>query len=336
MPTRCLLPLLAIFQLFPALAYAVPGDILWLSDVPPIRAETANAGKKTAHSRQGAVETNSGSSLGSSTKHLWLRRGDDLANAHYVAAAAAPTADLVDAKGNRSRVAEQPLNDLAHMKFTFEHLGFHNVYLSRRSIRDNVMCVQLAKAELLKGTCCKKLGDVDPAQMKAIRDPTQPLEIVREHEPDEKLFTRIVSGDKVVFTIYRSGKRAAGIPVTLLTQNGWQKKAVSNGQGQVEFTMIRDYFPAWSEFRRLTKHSFVVVAEAETSEAGMNGGQPFGRTVYQATLSGRYAVSPHDYRSYAWGLGITLFVVSFGGLAIYLYRRRRLKPFKEVRFHEST
>ncbi|MCR4298832.1 MAG: hypothetical protein NUV75_08800 [Gallionella sp.] len=57
---------------------------------------------------------------------------------------------------------------------------------------------------------------------------------------------------------------------------------------------------------------------------------------YQATLSGKYALSPYDYKSYAWGLGVAIFVFAFGGLGIYLYRRRRVKPFQEVRFSESA
>jgi hypothetical protein len=35
-------------------------------------------------------------------------------------------------------------------------------------------------------------------------------------------------------------------------------------------------------------------------------------------------------------LGIALFVVVFGGVSIYLYRRRRLKPYKEVRVDDKA
>jgi cbb3-type cytochrome oxidase subunit 3 len=52
-------------------------------------------------------------------------------------------------------------------------------------------------------------------------------------------------------------------------------------------------------------------------------------------LAGSYYPSPDDYRSYAWGLGISLLIVFFCGVAIYLYRRRRVKPFQEVRFDDA-
>jgi hypothetical protein len=283
------------------------------------------------------ISGDEGDNLHSGTKRLWLRRGSDPGSAGYVSAAElSAEVNLIDAKGNRSKVAQTPVNGLAHAKCEFEEVGFRNAYLARESLQDGVRRVQLAKAEVLKGSCCVKEGDLDPDQKKAISDPTLPLEIVREHEPDEKLFTRIVSGDQVKLTVRRLGQPLAGAKVTMLTQQGRQKVATADDQGRVAFTMIRDYFPSWHEFRRRTKETFVLVAEAEAAEPGMHQGQPYARTVYQATLSGRYSPSPYDYKSYAWGLGIAVFVLAFGGLGVYLYRRRRVKPFKEVRFSESA
>jgi hypothetical protein len=333
---------LMIAGLLPVASAADQADILWLSDAAPKRAKAVvegghNHGGKQTENMDAVISGDEGDNLHSGMKRLWLRQGDDPANASYVDAASIPAGiNLLDAKGNRSQVAQTPANGLAHAKCEFENLGFYNAYLSRETIQDGVKRVQLAKAELLKGSCCMKSGDVDPAQTKAISDPELPLEIVREHEPDEKMFTRITSGDKIKFTVNRQGKPAAGVAVTMLTQQGWQKKAISNSDGQVEFTMIRDYFPAWSDFRRRTKETFLVVADIEEAATGTHEGSAYTKVAYQATLSGRYAPSPYDYKSYAWGLGIAVFVFAFGGLGVYLYRRRRLRPFKEVRFNESA
>jgi hypothetical protein len=38
--------------------------------------------------------------------------------------------------------------------------------------------------------------------------------------------------------------------------------------------------------------------------------------------------------SYAYGLMIGLFALVFSGLAVYLYRRRRIRPYREVCFNE--
>lgn len=320
---------------------AATGDLLWLSEAPPKRSKIAGevgptTVGKTGESLDAAIGGEDGGNLHGGSKRLWLRLGDDPAKADYLSAADSPLdIELLDARGQRSRVALAPANGLAQARCEFSDLGFYNAYLSRSQVQERQLRVQLAKAELLKGSCCMKPGDVPPEQTQAIHDPAQPLEIVREHEPDEKLFTRIVSGDQIVFTIRRLGQPAPGVPVTLMTQEGWQKRLVSDKEGRARFTMIRDYFPAWNEFRRLTKRTFLAVAEVEENSSGSSDGQTYDRILYQATLSGRYAVSPYDYKSYAWGLGVTLFVVSFGGLGVYLYRRRRLKPFKEVRFDDA-
>lgn len=322
-------------------------DILWLSDTPPKRAKAAKMdhadhASHANHDKAGKQQDNmdaviggdEGGSLHGGIKHLWLRQGDDPARAQYLEGTALSSEfSLIDVNGNRSQVAQTVMGGQAHARFEFEEMGFYNAYLMRESVRDNILRVQLAKAELLKGTCCKQ--DFDPIHNKAISDPQQLLEIVREHESDENLNTRMVSGDKIIFTVNRLGKPMPGVPVTMLTQQGWQKKAVSDKNGRVEFTLIRDYFPAWNDFKRRTKETFVVVAETESAESGVHQGQNYTRVTYQATLSGKYAPSPYDYKSYAWGLGIAVFVLAFGGLGVYLYRRRRVKPFQEVRFDEN-
>jgi hypothetical protein len=338
--------LLVALQSLSLQAFAIDtADILWLSDTGPKRAKRAEAAAPVAGQQpamkqkdnmDAVVGGNEGDNLHSGTKRVWVRRGSDPLGAAYVSATEMSNdINLVDAKGRHTSVAQTPDNGAAHARCEFEELGFRNAYLTRETLKDGVLRVQLAKAELLKGNCCLKDADVDPDQRTAISDPGQPLEIVREHKADEKLFTRIVSGDVIPFTVLRNGKPLADAKVTIVTQQGWQKSAKTDAGGHVQFTMIRDYFPNWSEFRRLTKETFVVVAEAEATETGSRLGQPYKKVVYQATLSGKYAVSPYDYKSYAWGLGAALFVFFFGGLAVYLYRRRRVKPFREIRFKEE-
>lgn len=345
MTRQTIILLFLMWGLVSSVDAANPSDILWLSDVAPKRTKAAAKAEHADHDKPGKQQDNmdavisgeDGSGLHSGVKRLWLRRGADPATAAYVSATDMPAhINLIDAKGNRSMADQTPVNGLAHAKCEFEELGFRNAYLSRETLQDGVLRVQLAKAELLKGSCCVKARDVDPAENKAISDPALPLEIVREHESDEKLFTRMASGDKISFTVNRLGKHMPGVPVTMMTQQGWQKNAVSDENGRVEFTLIRDYFPAWTDFKRLTKETFVVVAETEAAESGMHQGQKYAKVTYQATLSGKYAPSPYDYKSYAWGLGIAVFVFAFGGLGVYLYRRRRVKPFQEVRFSESA
>ena len=307
-------------------------ELFWLSDSGPKKAPSSAV---HAHGNTDAVMNGEeADTIHNATKRLWFRQGDQLSDAVYLNEKMyAGNLVMLDALGRRSTVNQTPVNGLAHTRMEFKELGFNNAYARREQVSGQTLWVQSAKAEVLKGSCCER--EVAPEQLKAISDPEQPLELVREHMEKEKLFTRIVSGDTLRFTVLSRGTPMAGVPVTMLTQQGWQKKGVSNSQGQVEFTLIRDYFPAWNDFRRRTKESYVLVADREVTEAGVFQGEAYGTIHYQATLSGKYAPSPYDYKSYAYGLGIAVFVLAFGGLGVYLYRRRRVKPFQEIRFSEG-
>lgn len=316
----------------PGVALSAP-ELFWLTDSAPKKAQP------TAVHAQGNTDAvmngEEADTVHNATKRLWFRAGDQLSDAAYLDEKAYAGQLLVlDALGKRSTVAQTPANGLAHSKMEFKELGFNNAYARRELLSEQTLWVQTAKVEVLKGSCCER--EVAPEQLKAISDPEQPLELVRERMDKEKLFTRIVSGDTLQFTVLGGGQPLAGVPVIMLTQQGWQKKAISNEQGIVEFTLIRDYFPAWNDFRRRTKESFVLVADREVAEAGTLQGSAYKKVHYQATLSGKYAPSPNDYKSYAYGLGIAVFVLAFGGLGVYLYRRRRVKPFQEVRFSEGS
>lgn len=308
-------------------------ELFWLSDSAPKKAQPS-----AVHAHGGADAVMNGEeadTIHNSTKRLWFRQGDQLADASYLDEHKfAGSLAMLNALGKRTTVDQTPASGFAHSKMEFKDMGFNNAYARREQVSGQTLWVQVAKAEVLKGSCCER--EVAPEQLKAISDPEQPLELVREHMEKEKLFTRIVSGDTLQFTVLGRGVPLAGVPVTMLTQQGWQKKTISNAQGKVEFTLIRDYFPAWNDFRRRTKETFVVVAERDLLESGISQGETYKSIRYQATLSGKYAPSPYDYKSYAYGLGITVFVLAFGGLGVYLYRRRRVKPFQEVRFSEGN
>jgi hypothetical protein len=159
---------------------------------------------------------------------------------------------------------------------------------------------------------------------------------VRVHYPDEKLFTRIVSGDQVEFIVMSFGKPVAGATVSMTTQNGWSNSKVSDADGRVSFTMIRDYYTPWLQFKKYRKQTFLMAADLHVPAKVAVDGVMYGSAHYNSTLAGYYYPSPHDYRSYAWGLGISLFVIVFVGVSVYLYRRRRLKPYKEVRVDDKA
>lgn len=301
--------------------------LLWLSDVRPPR-NTPMAERDHA---AGMVSAPDEVDLPQSeSKRLWLRRGDDpLRASHGAAGTGGAVVHLLDRQGDRLALAPTAASPF-HVTISLEELGFYNVYLVERTVQSDTLLVEIAKFEVLKGTCCKK--GIEQEQTLALSDEGIPLELVREHHPGEGLMTRITSGDEVVFTVLRHGRPAAGVPVTLTTQQDWRSIRESDADGRVAYTIPRDYFPPWHEFNRRHRDTFLVSAGLNEEVGGVYDNKPHRTIRYTTTLSGHYYPSSHDYRSYAWGLGLTLLVTAFGGTAIYLYRRRRVQPFKEVRF----
>jgi hypothetical protein len=161
-----------------------------------------------------------------------------------------------------------------------------------------------------------------------------PLEIVRERQPKENFHSRVAYGDTITFLVLAKGDPVAGVEVTLHTRTGWQNRSLSDEQGRVEFTIIRDYFPSWELFESRHRQEFLAVATLQTDEAGSYQGSTYSAASYIATLPGHYYPSSRDYESYGYGLTFGLFGLTFSGLSIYLYRRRRVRPYQEVRFDD--
>ncbi|MFZ2163823.1 MAG: hypothetical protein WAW02_16535 [Sideroxyarcus sp.] len=350
-------------------------DVLWLSEVPPPKRAQAAAPKaddmpqehrhemqqgKTASAQSAVAQTTSSADSGakkhkhgggteidatgevvdnthSGAKQVWLRSGSEpLGSAYAGTGRESETLTLLGLDGALP-VAAMTKTENGGLKARIElpELGFYNAYLTQRMVHGDMLHVQVAKAELLHGTCCAK-GIDDEEVSKPIINANVPLELVRVHYPDEKLFTRIVSGDQVNFTVLSFGKPVAGAKVSMTTQNGWSSSKVSDAEGRVAFTMIRDYYTPWLEFKKYRKQTYLMNADLHVPSKVVVDGVIYGSAHYNSTLAGSYYPSPHDYRSYAWGLGISLFVIVFGGVAIYLYRRRRLKPYKEVRVDDKA
>jgi hypothetical protein len=354
-----LLPLLSINSSF--------ADVLWLAETPPAKRTVAikpEANHEHQHTMPPvAIGPAPASSLATSAvvatkkhkhedaidpegeapskdhrpgKQVWLRQGDNVKSAAFVDLGQQNAKlTMIDLKGTRSELAANSVNGQLSFKAELPEIGFYDVYWDKRSVSDGKLQVQLPKIELMWASCVSK--DVDEeAVAKPIINFEAPLEIVREHLPDEGCMARLVSGDVVKFLVLSFGKPLADVPVTMITQDGWRNTVVTDAAGHAAFTVVRSYFPKWLEFKKYHTDYFLTVAEWDKPESGVLNGEKYASAHYTASLPGKYRPSPHDYRSYAWGLGISLFVVVFGWLSIYLYRRRRLKPYQEVRVDDKA
>lgn len=311
------------------------GGALWLSDMPPMRGDAG----RPAGSRGGGMldMAMGGERSGPPTKRLWLRAGSDPQKSGFARedAGAPPEILLVRPGGRPEGEPLAPEEGKKNLAFPLPAQGFYRVYATTRKLQGDTLQVNVAKAEVAHFT-----HDADEEERtKALATSrvldTVPIEIVRERQPEEKFFFRLRSGDEQAFVVLQKGLPTADARVRFVSHAGWTKEETSDAQGRVSFQVVRDYFPPWQEFKKRFKATYLVIAEANAAETGRHQDQPYNGVRYQATFAGSYYPSPDDYHSYAWGLGIGLFIVLFCGVAIYLYRRRRVKPFQEVRLDET-
>jgi hypothetical protein len=208
--------------------------------------------------------------------------------------------------------------------------GRYTVYYGEQGVADGVRCTNSAKYELIHGRHGDKV-ELNRANKTAL-----PFEIVRLKDEEEGLFSRFVSGDTLTFKTMYAGRPQSGVTVTLTTGEGWSRRVVSDANGTASFTLIKEYFPAWNEFDKRHEGRFVVTAAWTREIPGEFGDQPYDRHRYVTTYPGRFFPEPSSYKSYGYALLFGTAALLLTGIFVYIYRRRREKPFAEVRFDEKA
>jgi hypothetical protein len=314
------------------------GGAIWLSDSPPSRGDGPPRGMGGMPGMGMGGMAMGGERTGPPVKRLWLRAGADPQKSGFARedAEAPPELLLISPNGKPEGEPLPPAEEgKRNLSFPMPVQGFYRLYAVVRKLNGDTLNVSVAKAEVANFTH----GGDEEERAKAIKADrvleSAPMEIVRERQPDEKPFFRLRSGDEQAFVVLQKGLPVQGARVRFASHSGWVKEAISDEQGRISFQIVRDYFPPWQEFQKRFKATYLLIAETTVAESGKHNDQPYSQVRYQTTLSGAYYPSPDDYRSYAWGLGIGLLATVLLGWIVWLYRRRRVKPYQEVRFDES-
>jgi len=304
---------------------SLAADSLWLSDEPP------KGSRRMGRGHGGPVEVRKGVYY----KHLWLRQGELPTEAAYVREVeGAPKLLLLDSEGKISKKDFEDKAESAFLNASFPmpEEGFYNAYVTLQRLDGDVREVMIAKAEVLKHSCREGHDNIQE-KMPPRHNSDIPLEIVRDRRLKEDFHSRLGYGDRISFKVLHNGAPLPGAQVVLTSGQGWSKRGLSDAEGRVEYTMIRDYYPPWNLFEKRHAQPYLVRTIYSAPEAGELEGEAYRRSRYQASFSGNYYPSPNDYESYAYGLTFGLFALVATGLGIYLYRRRRNRPYREVRFH---
>lgn len=313
----------------------VGSGALWLSDSPPARGD----GPPRAGMGGMAGMSMGGDRSGPPTKRLWLRAGTDPVKSGFAQEDAQAPAETLLVRPQGALTGEAlppPENGKKNLAFTMPVQGYYRLYVTTRKVQGDTLNISVAKAEVSNFSHDGDEGERSVAMTAARVLETAPMEIVREKAVNEKAFFQLKSGDEQAFVVLQKGLPTQGARVRFVSHDGWSKEALSDEQGRVSFQVVRDYFPAWSDFQKRFKGTYLVIADVNAAETGTYKDQPYTTVRYQSTLAGSYYPSPDDYRSYAWGLGLTVVFALACGVPIYFYRRRRVKKsFQEVRFDET-
>jgi hypothetical protein len=164
-----------------------------------------------------------------------------------------------------------------------------------------------------------------PEKIAAHPLPGAPFDLVRlRDEKEDSFYYSFHTGDTLRYRVLREGKPLPGARVTLTTQFGWKRTVRTDEEGIASFKLIGDYQPEWEKFNKRFRERFLVTAEYKE-----------GNKRYKAATGGVYRPARDAYQSTRQALWLfTLLLIIIGG-AIFLYRMRVKKPFKEVQFHDE-
>lgn len=327
---------------------------LWFTDQPPDKAMMSAL--KHAHGGLVRIEN------AVYHKQLWLRKGDGLFKSTYVEPVAGVPMHIMDIEQKITEVSPEKQGEHSSVKFAMPAEGFYNAYYTERSVADNLLSVNTAKTEALKHNC-REGHKYDRKLVNPNQWSDTPLEIVRLRLPEEDFHTRIQSGNELQFNVLFKGKPVSGALVKLETQKGWIKSTQTDDKGIARFQVIQDNFPKEEDEKSEGKKpdskdqhaehggakkdagergehtmppedKFLVTVEYTVPEKGELDGKAYQQALYSITLTGSYSANKKVDESkqlallYASGGFLTL------GVGATLYRRRRIKPFKEVSFDE--
>jgi hypothetical protein len=307
---------------------------LWLSDSPPARGDGP---PRAGMGGMGGMSMG-GDRSGPPSKRLWLRAGTDPMKSGFAKEDAEAPAEMLLVKPQGALTGEAlppPEEGKKNLAFAMPLQGYYRLYVTTRKLQGDTLNVSVAKAEVSNFSHGGDEEERTQSLTAARVLESASIEIVREKAANEPIFFQLKSGDEQAFVVLQKGLPTQGARVRFVSNEGWSKEALSDEQGRVSFQVVRDYFPPWDDFQKRFKGTYLVIADVSTTESGKHKDQPYTSVRYQATLAGSYYPATEDYRSYAWGLGVSLLIVLFSAMAVYLYRRRSIKTFREVRFNET-
>lgn len=258
-----------------------------------------------------------------------------------------PAADDIEGllrKADGSRLRIEPIRDGRALRFTYRagmgegpmH-GPNNLYVVSRRLEGDTLLVRCAKWCTLHHNCgWGHDHKFDRERLAAHPSPEIPLEIVIGGLWDDNFHSRVMSGDLLNVEVFHHGRPAPGARVRLTSDQGWSREASTDENGRVGMRLIRDLYPdGRTLFDRDQRGELKVEARYEVAESGIFNGSGYRRIELISTFPWRYYPARREYTSLGHGLLLIAMACCFSTLGIYLHRRRRHRPRREIVFDEK-
>ncbi len=274
---------------------------------------------------------------GGSTKYVqWIRQGSSVTNASYICLNDSTdyTITLMSPVSKKEPI-ELIKEKTCYLKFEMNEEGYYNAYLIIKKPVGDTLFINIAKAELLNHSCRnghhKKLEARPVMHYPKITD----FEIVRKRHPYEDFHYFSASGAEEKYQALFKGEAVEGAKITVNTQKGWSNTVYSDKDGIVDIQFIQDYFSNWQELNKRKIHYYLLEAEYTVKKDIEYKGSTYHYISYKCTMSDGYRPARTMYASMVWGLIVFLTVTIVSIAGIFIYKERRKKPYKELKFDEK-
>lgn len=242
---------------------------------------------------------------------------------------------LLDANLQTSTLTQSKENGCKSVSYKMPENGYYNLFYVDKTMQNDTLYIKIAKHENMRFNHSND-AIYDEQKMSAHSIKEVPFDILRLREDGETFYHRLYSGDKIRLQVLLDSKPIENAKLTLSTKTGWSKTLKTDKDGIASFLLLKDYFPEWNKFDKRHKNEFLLSASYTQDVNGSHKDKEYKSINYKATYASVYYPGDSEYKSYAYGLMAATATAILSGFAIYWFRKRREKPFKELRFDEKN
>lgn len=299
------------------------GDLIYFTNSDP-----------KATSKDSRTRMYGGNPMAAPTQKVWLVYGENFGQNECVGKLDGELL-LYDTFNKEKPVKSALQYNCAAYSFEMPHNGYYNLFFNSSKIEENTLHYKSAKLEFLNGS--HGLTDVYEAHKSEpfIAEKNR-IDLIRLRNKKEDSFFYIhSSGDLLRFKALLNNKPLANADIKVFINTGWTREFKTDKEGIVEFNIIKDYFPKWSEFDKRHKEMMLISLSYTDDAEGVLDGVDYNKIKYTLTYPLSFYPNESEYKSYQDGLIIAVLTLLLASFVAYRFRRNRTKPFAEVRYDEK-